>query len=105
MKDDIEDNLEVDNTNAVKNILSQFNDNDKRNKNPTRKPVEMTMRNYSNMNTNKNTEENDTMIDGEYSNKKKNQKKKLARDVKENKKLKADKKPYELLNMFDRILF
>ena len=37
--------------------------------------------------------------------KKKNQKKKLARDVKENKKLKADKKPYELLNMFDRILF
>ena len=105
MKDDIEDNLEVENTNAVKNILSQFNDNDKRNKNPTRKPVEMTMRNYSNMKTNKNTEENDTMIDGEYSNKKKNQKKKPARDVKENKKLKADKKPYELLNRFDRILF
>ena len=65
----------------------------------------MTMRKYSNMYTNKNNEENDTMIDGEYSNKKKNQKKKLARDVKENKTLKADKKPYELLNMFDRILF
>ena len=103
MKDDIEDNLEVENTNAVKNILSQLNDNDKRKKNPTRKPVQMTMQKYSNMNTNKDTEENDTMIDGEYSNKKKNQKKKLARDVKENKKLKADKKPYELLNMFDRI--
>ena len=59
VKDDIEDNLEVENTNAVKNILSQLNDNDKRNKNPTRKPVQMNMRKYSNMNTNKNTEENE----------------------------------------------
>ena len=32
VKDDIEDNLEVENTNAVKNILSQLNDNDKRKK-------------------------------------------------------------------------
>ena len=89
MKDDIEDNLEVENTNAVKNILSQFNDNDKRNKNPTRKPVEMTMRNYSNMKTNKNTEENDTMIDGEYSNKKKNQKKKTCKRCERKQKVKS----------------